>query len=137
MADRITLSIRYSFKGETREPSVTLDLDRAMREEGRLPDFLRALAGANGIDPYSYDYEMLPHGDFRWSGAEGLAAECLRDGHFDPACFEQRWRERERLEALRAIAREHLDVDDLDAEPGLRAALLEAWRRGRASARSR
>ncbi len=131
MADRITLSIRYSFKGETREPSLTVDLDAAMRRNGRLPDFVPALASANQIDHYSYEYEVLPHGDIVWHDAEGLAADCLRDGHFDPACFEQRWRERERLEALRAIAREHLGIDDLDAHESLRNALLAAWNRGR------
>ena len=134
MPDRITLTIRYSFRGETHEPSVTLDLDRAMREEGRLPDFVLALASANGIDVYSYDYEVLPHGDFIWSHAEGLAAECLQDGEFDPACFEQRWRERERMDALRRIAWKRLGVDDLDAEPALRQALLDAWQRGSADA---
>ncbi len=137
MSDRVTLTIRYSFRGEIHAPSVTLDLDQAMRSDGKLPDFLlarishhpstatfqwRVLAGfrsvgvldivsamparssvakathaaplirlatnggeksglalakANDIDPYSYDYEMLPFGEFSYSDAEGLAADCI------------------------------------------------------------
>ncbi len=132
MPDRITLTIRYSFKGETHEPSMTFDLDEAMRRDGKLPDFILALASANGIDRYSYEYEVLPHGDFLWRDAEGLAADCLDDaGQFDPVCFEQRWRERQQLQALRDIARQHLGIDDLDQHEDLERALLAAYAKGR------
>ncbi len=130
MPDRITLTIRYSFQGQTHEPALEFDLDRAMGEEGRLPDFVAALAQANGIDPYSYAFEVLPHGDFIWSGAEGLAQECLDGGRFDAGCFERRWRQRERFRQLSGIAWNRLGVRDLEAEPALHEALLDAWRLG-------
>ncbi len=130
MDDRITLTLRYSFRGEIRQPRVTLDLDRVMRARGRLPDFVEALARANGIDVYSYDYEVLPHGEFIWSDARGLAAGCLREGRFDTACYERRWRERERYTALCAIAREHLNISDPDRHPQLFKALEAAWLKG-------
>jgi len=128
--DRITLTLRYSFRGETLQPRVTLDLDRAMRARGRLPDFVEALARANGIDVYSHEYEVLPYGEFIWSDARGLAVECLREGRFDTACYERRWRERERCTALRAIARTHLNISDPDRHPQLFKALEAAWLQG-------
>ena len=131
MSDRVTLTIRYSFRGETHAPSVTLDLDQAMRSDGKLPDFLLALAKANDIDPYSYDYEMLPFGEFSYSDAEGLAADCIDGDRFDSETFEQRWRERELLRAVEKIAREHLGIERLEPDSAEARALLAAVEYGR------
>jgi len=131
MSDRVTLTIRYSFRGETHAPSVTLDLDQAMRNDGKLPDFLLALAKANDIDPYSYDYEMLPFGEFSYSDAEGLAADCIDGDRFDREAFEQRWREREVFEAVAKIAREHLGIERLEPDSAEARALLAAVEYGR------
>ena len=135
MSDRVTLTIRYSFRGETHAPSVTLDLDQAMRGDGKLPDFLHALAKANDIDPYSYDYEMLPFGEFTYSDAEGLAADCIDGDRFDCEKFEQRWREREVFEAVSRIAREHLGIERLEPDSAEARALLTAVEYGRRKAR--
>ena len=130
MADRIRLTVRYSFRGETHQPTVMLDLDRAMREQGCLPDFLLVLAQANDMNLHGYEYEVLPYGEFLWSEAEGLAADCLDGGDFDTAAFESRWTEREQLRKLAGIARRHLGVERLEQKPELQQALLEAYRQG-------
>ena len=131
MSDRITLTIHYSFRGETHAPSVTLDLDQAMRGDGKLPDFLLALAKANDIDPYSYDYEMLPFGEFSYSDAEGLAADCIDGERFDSEKFERRWREREVLRAVEKIALEHLGIERLEPDSAEARALLAAVEYGK------
>ncbi len=130
MGDRICLTVRYSFRGETHQPTVSLDLDRAMREQGSLPDFLLVLAQANDMNLYGYEYEALPYGEFLWSEAEGLAADCLDGDDFDAAAFESRWTEREQLRKLAGIARRHLGVERLEQKPELQQALLEAYRQG-------
>jgi len=130
MGDRIRLTVRYSFRGETHQPTVSLDLDRLMREQGCLPDFLPMLAQANDMNLYGYEYEVLPYGEFLWSEAEGLAADCLDADGFDTTAFERRWMEREQLRKLAGIARRHLGVESLEQKPQLQQALLEAYRQG-------
>lgn len=131
MSDRIELTIRYSFKGETFEPSASFDLDAAMRNNGQLPDFIASLARQNDIDAYSYEYEVLPHGEFIWRNPAGLASECMTDGEFDPSCYQQRWYKKEQMQALQNIALKHLGIDDIDSEPDLKQALVAAFRAGK------
>jgi hypothetical protein len=124
--------LSLSFKGETYELDSVIDLDGCLGEPGEAPDFHRLLARAAGIDPYSYLYEILESHEIAFSDATGVAARSCRDGSFDWTQFEQDRRDEQDWQRVRAIAQPTLGARDLDAEPDMRAALLAAYRAGKA-----
>jgi hypothetical protein len=128
--------LTFSFKGEAYELDSVIDLDRHLGESGAAPDFHRLLAKAAGIDPYSYLYEVLESHEIEFSDATGAAARSCRDGRFDWAQFEQALSEERDWQVVRAIAERIMVARDLDAAPDLKAALLAAYRAGKASGAS-
>jgi hypothetical protein len=131
-SNTVRASLSFSFKGEAYELDSVIDLDRCLGEPGAMPDFHRILAQKAGIDPYSYLYEVLESHAIEFSDATGVAARSCRDGRFDWTQFEQDRRDERDWQRVRAIAQRTLGECDLDAEPGLKAALLAAYRAGMA-----
>ncbi|GAB4293238.1 MAG: hypothetical protein Kow0096_08730 [Thiohalomonadaceae bacterium] len=131
MKNTIDAHLDFSFQGEHYALSTTLNLDALPLDEDTLPDFHRLLAQANGIDTYSYLYEVMESCDLEFSNATGVAARCLHDGVFDVACFQAHRRAALESTILAPIARRHLNVTNLDSEPALKQALLEAYHAGR------
>lgn len=130
MKNTITVSVQFDFKGESYQPTATIDLDQLMAQYGKLPDFHQWLGTVNGIDPYSYQYEVLESCELEFSEPSGIASAFLHEGRFDARGFQQQWFEQQQLRALQEIARRHLKVEDLEQQPQLKAALLEAYRLG-------
>ena len=133
MTNRIDASIEFSFQGKGYSPTATIDLDIIMAKSGSLPDLHRTLALQHKIDTYSYLYEAMESYDIHYSNPTGLAEQCLHNGQFDLAAFEQLWREEHETRALADIAQNHLGITDLAAEPKIKQALLEAYRLGKTS----
>ncbi len=129
--------LAFSFKGETYELDSVIDLDRCPGEPGAMPDFHRHLAQTAGIDPYSYLYEVLESHEIEFSDATGVAARSCRDGQFDWTQFERDRNEEQEWQAVRSIAERIMAARDLDADPDLKAALLAAYRAGKASGSGR
>lgn len=134
MNSRIVAYLEFSFKGEHYTPAIELDLDALLERRGHIPDLYPVIAQASGIDPYSYEYEMMEAEEVRFRQAEGLAAEYFDGEHFDIAGFERRWHDERLLVPLQAIAQRVLGIDELSAHPELRTALTEAYRLGQALA---
>lgn len=132
-SNTVRARLTLSYKGETYSLDSVIDLNGCLSEPGEAPDFHRHLAQAAGIDPYSYLYEVLESHEIEFSDATGLAARSCRDGRFDWAQFEQDRREEGDWQAVRAIAGRMMPARDLDAAPDLKAALLAAYRAGKAS----
>lgn len=126
--------VSFSFKGETHELDSVIDLDRLLGEPGAVPDFHRLLASDAGVDPYSYLYEVLESHEIEFSEATGAAARSCHDGQFDWSRFEADMGEVRDWRAVRAVVEPILGARDWDAEPALKAALLAAYRAGRAGA---
>lgn len=133
----IRARVSFSFRGETHDLDAVVDLDRLFGEPGEVPDFHRLLALAAGIDPYSYLYEVLESHEIEFSDATGVAARSCHDGQFDWSRFEADMGEVRDWCAVRAAVEPILGPRDWDAEPALRAALLAAYRVGRAASESR
>lgn len=130
MNNTIRARVEFSYRGENHAPAATLDLDSMMAGTGQLGTLHRVLAQLNGIDTYSYLYEVMEGYEIEFDEATGFAVECFRDGAFDVAGFEARWHEEQSLVGLREIAERHLGVSDLDAQASLKGALLEAFQHG-------
>ena len=131
MKNRVRVGATFSFRGETFHPQMILDLDTFLAEGHGLRDLHPMLARANGIDPYSYQYEILQATPLEFDRPEGLAVAHLHDGRLDlEGLRKARQKEAVTRELLR-IAREKMGVDRLDRIPGLKEALLAAWELGR------
>ena len=124
--------VAFSFKGETYPLDSVIDLDRCLGEPGATPVFHRFLAQAAGIDPYSYLYEILESHPIEFSDATGVAARSCRDGRFDWDLFERELRAERDWQAVRTLAESIMGARDWDADPALKAALLAAYRAGKA-----
>ncbi len=134
MENSIQVSAQFDFRGQTFRPMARVDLDRLVEAGDELPDYHQLLATENGIDLYSYEYEVLETSELVFAEARGLAADFLEAGRFDFTGFRQRWLEQKELELLALIARKHLGSEALTQQPGLREALQEAYQLGRGSA---
>ncbi|MDH5361259.1 MAG: hypothetical protein OEX03_11875, partial [Gammaproteobacteria bacterium] len=131
VTNRIDASIEFSFQGKGYSPTATIDLDIIMAKSGSLPDLHRTLALQHKIDTYSYLYEAMESYDIHYSNPTGLAKQCLHNGMFDLATFEQLWHEDRETRALANIAQNQLGINELAAEPKIKQALLEAYRLGK------
>lgn len=133
MKNSFVVSVDFSFKGETLSPAVVVDLDPYMERGGTIPPLHDLIAAANGIDAYSYQYEMLLGEELQFSAVQGFAAEFIAAGAFDAEGFMARWQESRIENIVATIARRELDVADLAAAPALHRALLAAYGAGQAS----
>lgn len=134
MQNSIRLSLTYSFKGETFTPSSVIDLDRLSQDEH--PNWHAWLAIAVGIDTYSYTYEVMREAELQFSEPTGLAVPYLDGDQFDLAGFLQARREAHHTGPLQQIARDILEIDDLNSEPRIRKALVQAYLLGKSDSQS-
>ncbi|BAO45458.1 hypothetical protein [Thiolapillus brandeum] len=124
MSNSVRVSATFSFRGQLLEPEMHLDLDQAL-EQGMKPESLYALLGRrNGIDPYSYEYEMLEAEPLVFDQPEGIAGNFVNNGQLDWEGLEKAWKEANLIENLSRIARTYMDIRELDDVPGLRETLL-------------
>lgn len=133
MKNSITISVEFFFKGKKFSPSLEINLDEHVKHQKTTDSFQPLLATSNGLDHYSYEYEMLQAEPLIYSNPQGLAKAFLNDGYFDFEGFEQAWHEELIAESVAKIAKEHLDVDDLSSQPELKAALADAFKLGQQS----
>lgn len=133
MNNTITASIVCSFQGKTHSPALTIDLDAVMQAHGYVPDLHASIAVDNGIDTYSYLYEVMEAQEIEYSQPTGLAAACYAAGQFDAEAFAHLWHRQQALSVLGPIAKRHLDIDDLEQHPALQAALTAAFEAGKTS----
>jgi hypothetical protein len=131
MSNHITTSVEFYFKGKKHSASIELDLDQHMQTTGELPALYQLLAKAINLDLYSYEYEMMQAETIIFSQAKGLAAEYVNDGLFNFNAFKAEWIENKILDELQEIVQRNLSVTDLDQQPELKNALLEAYQLGK------
>ncbi len=130
MKNSIRVSLTYSYRGETFTPSAVIDLDKLGDNEGPV-DWHARVALANGIDTYSYVYEVMRESELHFSDATGLAANHLSDQGFDFKGFTHAYRQAGHIGPLQHIARDILQIDDLNQEPAIRDALVQAYLLGK------
>ena len=130
MKNRVRVSATFSFRGKTFHPELMLDLDELPPESLEPEAIYPMLAAANGIDPYSYEYEVLEVTPLEFNQPEGVVADHLHDGRLDFSALRQALAEARLRNRLEKIAREHLGIEKLEEIPGLEGALRAAWEAG-------
>ncbi len=132
MNNQIEFYVQFDFKGETRRPTITVDLDEMMSQQGELPNLYPLLARENGIGLYSYELEVMESLPMQVSHAEGELVSRFVDGEiFDQAGFEAAWH----LESIRSqieeIALQQLDSSVLEQYPAIIEAMLQVYQLGK------
>lgn len=134
MTHQIRAHMQFDFRGRTHALSACIDLERWMHQGGSF-DAVELLADANGIDRYSYEFEVMQQSEVHFDAPDGAGQEdvqaFLQAGSFDAVGFARWWADR-RLEATLAA----LLPDGLDAaqRPPVLAALQRAYLLGVQSA---
>lgn len=136
MANKITATIEFYFKGEQFSPSVTLDLDELMQQHGTFPELHQMLAQLNDIDSYSYEYEIMLAEEVQFSNAQGSVKQFFFDGSFDQAGYEQQWHENNVLLQLSSIIKQQLNIDDIQQHPELKKVILTAYQYGKKNSKA-
>lgn len=133
MNSTIKARIEFSFQGQTYSPEVKINLDEVVLAGQDLSRLHAKLAQANGIDTYSYMYEVMESTEVVFSDATGLAMEFLSEnGEFDFEGFRTTTAGGE-VVLLLDLARQHMGIGRLDEIDGLEAALLAAYNAGKES----
>ena len=123
--------VEFYFKGEKYSPSMTIDLDSMMEAHGTVPDLHATIAKQNGIDTYSYLYEVMESEEIHYDQAEGRAAEFVVGGVLDVDGFIRQWHLDRAAGVIEPIAKRCMGIDDLEQHPDLKQALLEAYQAGK------
>jgi len=131
MNNTINARVEFYFKGELFTPSATIELDQYMQRGGELPDLYLFLATENNIDSYSYHYEIMLQESIIFSDPKGLARDYCQNNSFDIKSFKEAWVKEKENGILQSIAQKVLDVDNLEQQPDLKQALLEAYNEGK------
>lgn len=130
MKNTIQISVEFSFKGETFNPTTIIDLDQFINKTGSTPDLHHILAVNNNIDTYSYTFEIMQQSEIGYANATGLAGEHLQDDCFDFQAYTTKSEEIELHSQLQQIAKDTLNIDDLTEEPEIKNALIHAYQLG-------
>ncbi|VAW59987.1 hypothetical protein MNBD_GAMMA08-568 [hydrothermal vent metagenome] len=127
MSNIVKASVVFCYKGETLSPSITIELDEYLQVSSTLPDLYPIIAKANNHDLYSYEFEMMQAQRIVFSDASGMVAEFVTDGLLDIEAFVQAWKESKVLQKLAVVAKDKLSIDNLNDEPDIKQALLDAY----------
>jgi hypothetical protein len=131
MSDSIDAHVEFSFKGETYCLSTTIALDDFHDLHTNPASIHAILAARNGIDSYSYHYEVMCEEAVRFDNAQGLAAGFCTNGEFDLPAYVASKQSSKVIEQLRLLASGDMGIDDLERRPELKTALLHAYELGR------
>ena len=111
MSNRVTISVKFSFKGQEFRPEVTIELDEYVQRSS-FPDFHQLIAKKNNYDLYSYEYEMIQGSAVIFENAEGLVAQFISDGVLSFEQFEHAWHQQHAELALKNLVKENLPLKE-------------------------
>ncbi len=130
MSHRLTLGIEFYFKGEPFSSSVTIDLDEHFQADRDVSHIYDMLAKEIGLDQYRHEYDVMVMQDLVCQSAEGIAAQYVENGQVDWQGLKEAWQKEADMMVLQPIANKFFNVESLEDEPKLAAALLAAYRAG-------
>jgi len=126
----IDICVEFSFKGESFNPSLTLDFDQ-LQVDGQVSlDLYQMIAKANHIDTYSYLYEVMQANEILFSHPKGLTKSFFNNGQFEFEAFIAAYQEQLLVNKLEQIAIEELGNLKLSDNKPLQRSLLRAYRLG-------
>lgn len=132
MANTITVTIPFSFKGIEHKPTLVVDLDSYSLNHENFDMIYHPVATENNIDRYSYEFEVMESTACIFSNPTGDAVNFLNDATFDLVGFKTRMEDKNILSDIQEIARKALDIDNIEGEAhqAIKQALFQAYKAG-------
>ena len=130
MKNTVTVTIPFSFKGKEHQPSIVVDLDNYLKHNQDFSGIFHLVATKNNIGNYSYEYEVLESSEIKISNPTGAAIDYLKGNTFDFEAYSQYLKNSEVTSKLETIAKETLNIDNLDAHNDIKEALRHAYNAG-------
>ncbi len=127
MQNTVLASIEFYFKGIRYAFSAVIDMDTCMRHGEPMRHIYQTLASENGISLHGYEFDVMEMENIEFSEPSGLVVDFFDHGVIDIDGLHDAWQREKIHSTLQAIASKHLGVDNLDENPALKAALLEAF----------
>ena len=133
MKNTIKLTIPFSFKGVNHTPSSVIDLDAFILGDQNKHAIFQVVANENKIGNYSYEYEVLESSPKIYSDPTGAACDFLSGECFDFEGFAKYQKIAQALDILQDIAKNTLNIDNIEEHEMLKQALFEAYEAGRSA----
>ncbi|MDQ6967491.1 MAG: hypothetical protein Q9M14_02260 [Mariprofundaceae bacterium] len=128
MKNYISASIIFYFKGEKFSFSADVDVDSwLLVHQGDMEVLYDTIATQNGLDRYRHEYDVMILEPVQFAQATGLAAQYICNGEFDIDGFLAARNKQTVMALLQPIAKKHLDIESLESNPKLQAALFDAY----------
>lgn len=127
----IKANVAFSYQGIDYNLHCHLDLDSMIENQTESHDLHRMIAAKNNIDTYSYLYEVMETREITYSNATGDVVSCLVENELDLQKFKDIRNKQKTDDIIQSIAMKHLNIEDINKKPDLKAALLEAYRQGK------
>ncbi|MDX8397617.1 MAG: hypothetical protein R8K49_04785 [Mariprofundaceae bacterium] len=126
--NQLTAAIEFYYQGKCFNFSTVLDVDVWLHtHQADMEALYDLIAGANGLDRYRHEYDVMVLEPISFSEASGMVVDYVNSGEFDVAGFQAAVKQKKAIDTLQEIAQKHLDIDNIEAHPKLTAALLEAY----------
>ena len=120
MANTITATIKFDYQGQEFAPSVIFDLDDwVKRSDGRMPDFVSAIAGASDFGGRSHEVEAMEAADVEFSNPTGMSDRFydFSTREFDFNGFRKTWLKNVYFSQLNQIHQHHLGSPLVEDSP--------------------
>ena len=129
MSHMITISLTFSFKGNTYTPSISIDLDQWMQRGANIDELHHQLAESIGYGPYSHEYDVLMMSDIEFSSDDEYVKQYINQTMLDIKGYKAAWHEQQITSKVMQIAEKHLSSDQLK-DAAIRQALIACYRSG-------
>ena len=101
-----------------------------MQGDQTLDNVYQLVANENKVDNFSYEYEVLESSPMQFSDPTGIAGDFLQGNHFDLEGFKKKTAQGDVEKTLQNIAKDFLNIDDLESNQDIKQALLQAYQAG-------
>ncbi len=133
--DKVTAHLSFDYRGQSHEMSAELVLaDCLWSSADGVLDAPRLIADANGVDVWSYEFEIMQQSEVWFDDAQGLASVFVQDGRFDAAGYRAAWQQQ--VDAMLSPEWHALIAGNADWHVRLQQAIRQAWLQGYAAGRA-
>jgi hypothetical protein len=122
----IDTGLEFYFKGEKFEPSATIDLDTYFREDKDIVYIYDMLAKSIGLNEHRHEYDVMVMEDVVFTNPQGVAKDYVSNAQIDWQGLSEAWKQQHEHAKVHALASKHFSEEELQANPKLMKALLEA-----------
>jgi len=124
-------SLSFDYQGRRCDLQSLVNIAEVISHQDFFQSVYLQLAQDNGIDVYSYQFEIMMDQNIVFSQARGCAQECLREGELNINKLRRNFEQASSEQIIQSIAEKYFRSEELSDH--LKRALVEAFQLGRGS----